>query len=516
MIRTNNVSERYIFGFSRVSGTADGLFYVNKYEVSGVDKSVTLKNNPEDFIVYEETFKPSVKGQESETYGTTGLETYITYNGIDYQGIIVTMNSPASDKEKVTIYMDTPKTEEFNVMTAPLYGDMKHMNIYEYEGENGEMIRDTAYSYSYTQGLPVVIAKDKIEYVSIKSGDLATTEDGSEPVVYPGHPAFSYTNEEKTGIYGNSTPICVCTSRHFYSGEMATEFFFLYTDYAGRLGEMRGTDPNFLQTTFKYKGEAIEELPRERPQEGVFDLTFVNSNIDVDGIAGKNVTRIISDQAKEDWMAPTLQMLQFKDKNGTVTDRFATADDGVLEFAGGDFEYKETERSLYNICQPQTAAVSYAPYSKDTWQTLTVEEIPDLYHMPGFGYFYRGTLASVTTPSDNGWYDLKISLTDLSGNQQTQIISPAFKIENGSGIASATATDISVYAYDGFLYVKADKTVSLSLYTVSGAKIGMVADAANHPLPIAGLPAGIYVAKIIDSEGNASLHKVTVIHRSHL
>lgn len=513
ILRTNKVSDRYIFGFSRISGTKDGLFYVNKYEVSGVDKNITLKNNPQDFVAYKESFEPSLKGKDSDTYGMSGVETYITYKGIDYQGVNVVTNTPSPDKENVNIYIDAPKTDEFNVMVAPVYGDMQHMQVYEEKNENGEVLRrDTAYFYTSTTGLPVFVAEDNIEYASIASGSFTNTEDWSDPVIYPGHQAFSYTDKEKLGIYGNSSPINVFSTHAFYSENLGTHLFFARPDrYVGRLGESRETDNLFLETIFKYKGNVIEELPSEKQADGIFDLTYINNNIEVDGISGKNITHVVFDQSKEDWIAPTLQMLQFRDQNDKVTDRFITADEGILQFAGGDFNYKEVNYYWsYYDCQPVTIAVSYAPYSKDTWQALPVEEISDLYRMPGFGYFYQGSLARVTSKSENGWYDLKITLTDLSGNQQTQTISPAFKIGEGSGIPSATVENIAVYVDNGFLYVKADKTVSLSLYTMAGTKVYTGTDAVNNPLSTVELPVGIYMAEVMDHAGNVSLHKVAI------
>lgn len=60
-------------------------------------------------------------------------------------------------------------------------------------------------------------------------------------------------------------------------------FFFCLNGYVGRMGETRETDGQFMRSAFKYKGETIEEIPREKPADGVYDLTFVNENVSVDG-----------------------------------------------------------------------------------------------------------------------------------------------------------------------------------------------------------------------------------------
>ncbi len=50
--------------------------------------------------------------------------------------------------------------------------------------------------------------------------------------------------------------------------------------------------------------------------------------------------------------------------------------------------------------------------------------------MPGWGYFYRGSLAGVTGQAEKGWFDLKIRLVDEAGNWQEQVVSPAFRIDD--------------------------------------------------------------------------------------
>lgn len=54
--------------------------------------------------------------------------------------------------------------------------------------------------------------------------------------------------------------------------------------------------------------------------------------------------------------------------------------------------------------------------------------------MPGYGHFYRGSLGGVDRGSSNGWFDIRISLTDAAGNCQRQTLSPAFKVESLAGV----------------------------------------------------------------------------------
>ena len=76
-----------------------------------------------------------------------------------------------------------------------------------------------------------------------------------------------------------------------------------------------------------------------------------------------------------------------------------------------------------------------------------------MFFMPGYGYFFRGDLAAVSKASSNKWYDVRISLTDPSGNTNVQTISPAFRIENITEgvetIGNEATSTFEVYSLDG-------------------------------------------------------------------
>ncbi len=520
----NDVSDRYVLAESRVAHK-DGICYISKYQVEGTSKKI-LQNDPNNYILYREDFQTTPLGEQTEKGHTQGYGSIDLFNNIQVGGFNGSFYNNILTENSTTIYIDAPKEEpgdenQFNIMLYPTFGDYRNVLV-EIWDEDGEVVKDTTIYYSNIIGLPAFISKKGIEYVN-KGHDaygnysFQIPEDG-DILEYPGHSVFSYTDKEKMGIYGNSCPINAFMAQSSVNDYFGWKYSYLSPCYIGRLGEIRMSDERTLDMSLKYNGIEIETdynrldslmqaWATEKHPDGNVELMLTNKNVKVDDVAGKNVTSIHYDQTKEDWTAPTLQMLHFKNTNGLITDRFVTAEEGILEFSGGDFNFKDKEERTYFDCQPQTVAVSYAPYGKDTWQTLPVDEVPDLYRMPGFGYFYRGSLASVTEQSENGWYDLKITLTDLSGNQQTQTISPAFKIGEGSGISSATVEDISIYTHDGLLHVKTDKKVSLSLFTIAGTQVCTVA---NAPVSIAGLSAGVYIAKITDEAGNVSLHKVRV------
>lgn len=342
--------------------------------------------------------------------------------------------------------------------------------------------------------------------------------------MYPGHEAFSFTNENKGMLYGASAPFCNFEMTSFFSENLNATMFYYNPLYIGQMGEQRGTDLNYTQTTVKFNNNEVYDgdyygvreftynWATSSHEKGVFDLTFANSNIEVDGLAGKNVTHIIYDEQKEDAMAPVLQMLQFRSTDDVVTNSFENPKDGILQFAGGDFVYNEipgTDINWYD-CKAQTVAVAYSPYGQNSWTELAVDEIPELYRMPGFGYFYRGSLESVNRESSNGWYDLKITLTDASGNMQEQTISPAFRIGNVTGVSETLQSTMSLRHVGRQLYVDGVDSAGVSVYTADGMCVVKAADAVTRPVSLGNVAPGMYVVRATAADGRQIVRKITV------
>lgn len=528
-IKTNEVSDRITFTFTRVVIDKENNIFVNKYVQEGCNNSITLKNNPDNYVCYTEKFIPTLAGKETGSYGMPGLDLTILCNDKEQDGIyFYPGKSSGESKNDVSLYIDAVKTSEtghsYDVMAAPMFGDELNMSVMEYPMEDGTVIRDTTYSYSCITGLPIYTDGKNTEYVRTPNYSFRKPINGEDAIMYPGHEAFSFTNENKGMLYGASAPFCNFEMTSFFSENLNATMFYYNPLYIGQMGEQRGTDLNYTQTTVKFNNNEVYDgdyygvreftynWATSSHEKGVFDLTFTNSNIEVDGLAGKNVTHIIYDEQKEDAMAPVLQMLQFRSTDDVVTNSFENPKDGILQFAGGDFVYNEipgTDINWYD-CKEQAVAVAYSPYGQDSWTELAVDEIPELYRMPGFGYFYRGSLESVNRESSNGWYDLKITLTDASGNMQEQTISPAFRIGNVTGVSETLQSTMSLRHVGRQLYVDGVDSAGVSVYTADGMCVVKAADAVTRPVSLGNVAPGMYVVRATAADGRQIVRKITV------
>ena len=156
-----------------------------------------------------------------------------------------------------------------------------------------------------------------------------------------------------------------------------------------------------------------------------------------------------------------------------MLDRFATANDGSIEFSAGDFNAITTPLQLiaFNRQAPESVEVSYSPYGEDNWSELSVEEVPE-YYWPVMGWFYTGSLAGVTGQGLNGWFDLKIRLTDAAGNWQEQVISPAFRIDD--------------LAYSSVVTITPDKVGDNAIYNLAGQRMRGGLESLTHGIYIVG------------------------------
>lgn len=262
------------------------------------------------------------------------------------------------------------------------------------------------------------------------------------------HPVFSYEAGLRKQKLGNNVPVMSVLTIDY--GVPEARIPISYPAIKGRYGESRIIDLEVLAASLSIGTEKIYEGSFDGMIDYMFtsysdapvgkvDIILTDNNVSVDGIPGKNVTEFGYDKIGDDVWAPTLQMLHFKDADGYVNDRFVNATDGVIEFAGGDFiEHFNDENYYWYTEEEAEVKVEYAPYGTNAFMPLDVTEIPELYFMPGYGHFYRGSLCGVDRGSSNGWFDIRISLKDAAGNYQRQTLSPAFKIESLAGVDTVT------------------------------------------------------------------------------
>lgn len=492
----NPLSDRYKLCEARMISVGD-TYWFNKYVVDRLDSGQTITNDPSRFYKYEQDFEVSPMWKDSTEFHVPGYYMSGVYNGeaiIGQQSYIPYM--PLTEY-KTKFYLDTPiddeAPDEFNVLVKPLVSDYMAKEIYA--------PGDTDRIFHFIRGQQVAGDKDGLHFIAAgyeEDGGFNSPQGSVRSQLYPGHPAFSFTSETATNFkYGSSCPINSVKYASYTDG--GQEQNDITWNYVGRYGELRDAD------------YYVAEQQEREETDSTYSLVFTNRNVKVDGLDGKNVTTLYINEKRQDHVPPTLQMLQFKDRNGNLTDCFNDPKEGVIEIAGGDFVYHYVPEAYtgYFTCTPIEAQVFYYPHENSSQKTqIAMEEVSSLFYMPGYGHFFRGELASVPVTLDKQWYDVEITLTDTAGNSQTQVISPAFSIAGGqSGLQPHAVVDEGISLCGDKLVVRGDDVSSVVLYAIDGSK---VAASEGNELSVDNLCHGIYVVQVVNRAGITTTHKVAI------
>lgn len=510
-MKMSPLSDNYTVCTTALVG-ADEKCYV--LEITGTGTEKTTIRNEAPFVMYQDDFVHSPIHDEigCEKYKShVNCAGWINEVALGGGGIDLTYENP-----EIWLSAGTPDPDaEVRIQTVVTVGNYEFHKI---------MKDDEGFEYdamAATMGLPVRRIQDGWEYINNNHSECGNfsfqcPEEDVDVTEFPGHPAYTFTTATKGQTFGDSAPInSVMIQKNAYGEET---IIYVEPAYIGRLGEVRRADYACVKTDFSYNGEAKLTNSSDFPGSdwlynwstdghapGKIDITFRNDNIMVDGLQGKNVTEVSYDERNEDVTAPTLQMLIFKDNNGKVIDRFDNAADGTMYFSGGDFQWHSDDR-FYFTYEKAEPKVEYAPYGEDSFTTLEVEAIPELFFMPGFGDCYSTNLANVDRPSRTGWFDLRIEMTDKAGNRQCQTISPAFKINALSGIASVSDDNVKVWAADREIRTEGADGSTKEVLSVSGQK--MASTQADRIDASAWAP-GVYVVRITTAAAT-STHKVVI------
>ena len=442
-------------------------FYTSYKEVQGASGDVTIANDPSKYQLYENQFVVS-NHQDEDIFRSCdfwlkreGSFSRYTYGWsffnppIDGEAMFKYYVSASADESKVGYrpYMQIENNTKVTMNTP--WGDVEQ--ILE-PFIRTPLITNTNDQIVYANGTDIDI--NFLNYFFVEWDEAEQV--AKDYPLWPPHPVFTYLVNKKKGTLGNNCPIVSTYPRQYQGsytwedeeGNPVTETWAtnsLQYDYQGRYGERTLDHRNNAQAIVDLNGENIYNGPGyhivydeeefsmyegfdtwfDELFDGVVDATIITEAVKVDDLAGSNRAQLHYTAGAEDETPPTMTMLGFRDSNDDVTDRFATPEEGTIEFSAADFNFFYTPDGDYSYFRqpPVVVEVSYSPYGEDNWNELPVEELPE-YYWPVMGWFYRGSLAGVTGQAEKGWFDLKFRLEDAAGNWQEQVVSPAFRIDN--------------------------------------------------------------------------------------
>lgn len=446
----SDVSDRY-----GVSQTLMGVLfgedgeenYFNKFEtLEGISESVNLTNNPNNWTFHAEKFQtsPLSEGQLAHAYSTV-----TAYDGKAKMANDLSSTAFVMDPEEgFRAYLNNPVDDD---PTAFLFIP----SIIDYVGLADPFWIEESF---FTRGNAVYSGENNT--VHYGSGNISFGYyflpntyyfDGEAFSILPVNPRFNFSAASNPDVkFGDSAPIAVTMTR-----VIPDERNSLNVQFKGNYGEIRESDFFDTQIEINHSGTSIFSgsyidflwqygiFTMGLPSNGDIEVTLTNNNIEVDGLAGKNVTKLTYNASVED-SPPALQALQFRNSSDEVTTRFQSAEEGTVRIAGADFTGTGNDNFIYN--EGNVLEFFYSPYNQDNWTEIEFTNYPEHFFMPAFGDYYEASLSSVLVTEENSWFDVRIVCTDAAGNKQEQIVSPAFKInELNMGIEEAKLSSFVVY-----------------------------------------------------------------------
>ncbi len=416
-------------------GTDEKSYFSTYIETTGNENVDTIiaSNNPEDYRLTTADFQhtPIYYDKNLPSDGCSFM--YKVYVNLETSGGIG-MNSEIPLNVYATM-LPYDKDKAFSVLR---YGDVDYVN--QYGGVSGI-------------NCPIMGIKDgEIFYFATQDENDYSLPDKPTYSSFCYNPYFSYPANGNE-VFGSTSAICV-TSTNYIDWAPTPFYLVMPTAYYGNYGEERQIDTILATTLLKYNDEEIDlssypnimnwvfEWTAENHEPGQLTFSFKDSNIEVDGIKGENVCEVSYNQNNDDQEPPTVQRIMTRDNDGNATIYFTDPATGTLSITGGDFKLNSLpvdcgEREAmfsYYTYQPATLKVEYTPNGTMDFEEITMTEDTKKFFMPGFGAYWETSLSNITKKSPNGWYDLRITLTDEAGNYQIQTIPTAFNISGMVGV----------------------------------------------------------------------------------
>lgn len=289
------------------------------------------------------------------------------------------------------------------------------------------------------------------------------------------HPVYTYKASEQKPDFGNSAPVL---SFPLLTTSTVSKYFtipngnFVQPQWIANFGERRSIDTNnmkfvmladndTLTTSFSGFTAAVKNHFSTDHTPHILKMIFDNRNFTVDSIPGRTYAEVSIKESRDgDVWPPTMQMMQLRDKDGQITNRFENPSNGQLNFSYGDFNQTPcvpNNKQQYFACAEADLKVEVAPRGSADFKEISYSVLPEYFKMPVWGYFGRAGLEQISSKSPDGWFDIRFSLTDKTGNTQIQTVSPAFYIKNldSSGVnemivdADSQAKLIGIYDITG-------------------------------------------------------------------
>lgn len=278
--------------------------------------------------------------------------------------------------------------------------------------------------------------------------------------------------------------------------------------FVGINGEKREIDDIGIKISLTLNGDTLaanksqlnalfNSWTQALPAEGKVRVEMRNENILIDRMKGYNLMELEYASRGDDSTPPVLQIMR-PVAGEKVSDRFDDVSDASIDFVAGDykFNYIGARNPFYTDFGKIGVKAEYAPHGSDSFSELPASEMTERFWMPGWGHYYRASLATADRKSPDGWFDVRLTLSDEAGNTHRQTFSPAFFVKTLSGVVDVeVAEGVSLTREGSMLIVDGMNNPAIRIMDLTGCVVGA---ASGRRIDVSGVRPGMYVVEVSD------------------
>lgn len=212
---------------------------------------------------------------------------------------------------------------------------------------------------------------------------------------------------------------------------------------------------------------------------------------------GISTSRIEFDMTKADFTAPVLNMINVRDGKDKIVESLKTADEGMIELYAADFEFKMVQMMGYEKKNVKSVKVEYADHGSGKFMELPVKHNAKRDINRFWGQNFTASLKDMKKESNDGWFDLRATVTDADGNTYTMTAAPAFFIESLVGVKAIGTENAEIDFKEGIISAEG---ANIQIYDLTGKKI---AEGINS-VDVRSLVKSVYIVKAISKSGVTS------------
>lgn len=269
--------------------------------------------------------------------------------------------------------------------------------------------------------------------------------------------------------------------------------------FAGRRGETRQADILNLDVEICHDGTPVctsmDDLSawaiafaKDGHTKGTLTAHFNNAIGEVDGLPSQCTTDITINETDTDVCPPILQFLTFSYADAVYTDAFESLDDATLLFTACDASGTGT-----SVMDVTSVTVEAAPHGTADFVTLPFSVLKYMESRTALTV-YGAPLAQLAELNVKGWYDVRISLSDIAGNSTVTTLAPAFCLKSSTGCPATIAPSgaaATLSCRDGLISIDGAESALIEVFSIDGRR---VATSATTSLAAPTAP-GVYIVK---------------------